>query len=139
MKKVLELAEDLKNEGIEIPVAAIVVKDGEIVGSGVNTREKKRSILGHAEINAIKDASKNLKQWNLEDCTLYISLEPCPMCAGAILQSHIKNVVYGASEPKSGAFGSRYNIDTKNMNITSGVLEEECRQLLCSFFAEHIR
>lgn len=132
MTKVLELAKTAANN--EIPVAAIIVLNGEIIAQGVNTREAESSILGHAEINAIQAATKSRHDWNLSDCTLYVNLEPCAMCAGAILQSHISEVVFGAYDVKSGALGSRYNLVTNNLIVTGGIMEDESASLLSNFF-----
>ena len=107
---------------------------GEVIASGVNSRETEQSALAHAEINAIKEASKKIGSWNLSGHALYVSLEPCPMCAGAILQSHISKIVFGAYDSKTGAFGSRYNLITKNIQVTGGIKEEECLELLQNFF-----
>lgn len=132
MSTVLELARTL--DASEVPVAAIIVKDNKIIGQGVNTREKNQSILGHAELNALEEASKSLNSWNLSGATLYVNLEPCAMCAGAIIQAHISEVVFAAYDIKSGALGSRYNISTNNLKITGGILEEESKILLSDFF-----
>ncbi len=134
MGKVLSAAEELLKEGVEVPVAAMIVKEGEVIGEGLNTRESSKSILGHAEINAIEAASKKIGHWNLSDCTIYVSLEPCTMCTGAILQSHISNVVFAAYDAKSGALGSRFNLKTKNLNVVGGILEEEAQPILKKFF-----
>lgn len=132
MARVLELARSIAQ--IEVPVAALIVKDDEIIAEAVNTRERDSSILGHAEINAIEAAAAQTGSWNLDGATLYVNLEPCSMCAGAILQAHIKKVVWGANDAKSGAFGSRYNLATKKMELISGVMESETLDLLAEFF-----
>lgn len=134
MQKVLDLAQELVKEGQEVPVAALIVKGDEIISTGVNHREKNKSILGHAEIDAIEKASNATQDWNLSGCSLYVNLEPCAMCAGAILQSHISEVVFSAYDAKSGALGSRYNLVTKNLKVTGGILEEESLALLNEFF-----
>lgn len=133
MQKLLNLAEEA--DPTEVPIAAMIVKNGQIISTGLNTREKEQSVFGHAEINAIKAANKVLNSWNLAGCTIYVSLEPCPMCAGAILQSHITEVIFGAYEYKSGALGSKYNLASKNLKIQGGILEEENLKLLQEFFA----
>jgi len=135
MTHCLELASSVASN--EVPVAALLVdiSTGEIIASGVNTRESEQSVLAHAEINAIKAAAKKIGSWNLSGCALYVSLEPCPMCAGAILQSHISTIVFGAYDAKTGAFGSRYNLTTKNLKVTGGLMEKESLELLQSFFS----
>lgn len=139
MKQALELAKKSALEG-EVPVGAVVVKDGEIAGSGRNRREKGKNALYHAEIEAINEACKKLGGWRLWQCDLYVTLEPCPMCAGAIINSRIKKVIYGASDSKAGSFGSVADFNTLPYNhkpeIVSGVLEKECSEILSIFFAE---
>lgn len=123
----------------EVPIGAIVVKDGEIIGRGYNLREINHDPTAHAEMVAIREACEKLGAWRLLDCTLYVTLEPCPMCAGAIVQSRIKRVVYGTGDPKAGCAGTlmnllqepRFNHETE---LTSGVLQEECATLLTQFF-----
>ncbi len=139
MRKALELAELAARQG-EVPVGAIVVKrsTGEIVGRGFNRREYGRSPLTHAEIVAIETASRKLGGWRLIDCELYVTLEPCPMCAGAIINSRIQRVVFGAADPKAGSCGSVVNLFELPFNhkpeFIGGVLERECSQLLSDFF-----
>ena len=123
----------------EIPVGALVVKDGEIIGRGFNRRDADNSPFAHAEMLAIKEASDKLNSWRLDNCTLYVTLEPCPMCAGAVVQCRIKKLVYGAKDAKAGAAGTLYNIPkdprfTHNCIVTSGVMETECKKLLSDFF-----
>ena len=123
----------------EVPVGAVIVKDGKIIARGHNLRETKNDPTAHAEIVAIRKACKKLKSWRLEDCTIYVTIEPCSMCAGALLWTRIKRIVYGASDPKGGALGSSYNLfEVKNINhkaeITRGVLENRCASLITSFF-----
>lgn len=123
----------------EVPIGAVIVCDGEVVGAGHNMREKMHSAVSHAEINAIQVANNILKSWRLEDCTLYVTLEPCPMCAGAIIQSRIKRVVYGASDPKAGCAGTLMNLledERFNHQVAweKGVLEAECATILSDFF-----
>ena len=123
----------------EVPVGAVIVKDGKIIARGHNLREKKNDPTAHAEIVAIRKACKKLKSWRLEGCTIYVTIEPCSMCAGTILWTRMQRVVYGANDPKGGALGSSYNLfEVKNINhkveITRGVLENRCASLMTSFF-----
>lgn len=137
MKKALTLAEEAEKEG-EVPVGAVVVCDGEIVGTGRNRRETEKNALCHAEIEAINNACKNLGGWRLFKCDLYVTLEPCPMCAGAIINSRIKNVYFGANDYKNGACGSivnLFNLDFNHKpNFEKGILENECSEILTRFF-----
>ena len=124
----------------EVPVGAVVVYNNKIIARGHNTREKDQSVLGHAEINAIKKASKKIGSWRLEDCDIYVTLEPCSMCSGAIIQSRIKNLYYGAKDLKTGAAGSvldlfSYTFNHK-VNVVGGILEEECSRIIKDFFKE---
>lgn len=139
MRKALELAKESALEG-EVPVGAVVVKDGEIVGTGRNRREIGKNALYHAELEAIDNACKYLGGWRLWQCDLYVTLEPCPMCAGAIINSRIKKVVFGARDSKAGSFGSVADFNELPYNhkpeIISGVLENECSEILSLFFAE---
>ncbi len=139
MEKALDLAEIAANQG-EVPVGAIIVKDGQVISQAHNTRESSQNPLEHAEITAIQGASKKLKSWRLINCTLYVTLEPCCMCAGAIVNSRIERVVYAVKDPKAGAIGSVYEIclDGKlnhSPEVISGVLASESSRLLRSFFA----
>lgn len=123
----------------EVPIGAVVVKDGQIVGRGHNLRETFMDPTLHAEIVAIREAAKYLGGWRLADCQLYVTIEPCPMCAGAMLQARIKLLVFGAMDTKAGCAGSLYNfLQDPRFNhqteIVGGVMEEECRQLMQSFF-----
>lgn len=122
----------------EVPVGCIIVKDDKVIARAHNLRQTKKSVLGHAEIIAIEKASKKLNSWILEDCIMYVTLEPCPMCAGTILQSRIKKLVYAAPEPKFGACGSVINLFEKKFNheveVISGILQERSAQLLKNFF-----
>ena len=125
----------------EVPIGAVIVFENEIIATGYNVRETTQSTLAHAELAAIKEANKKIGSWRLEDCTLYVTLEPCPMCAGAIIQSRIKRVVYGARDPKAGCAGTLMNLLDENKfnhqaELTTGVLEDECSSLLTSFFRE---
>ena len=137
MKEALLLAEISASEG-EVPVGAVVVCDGKIVGTGRNIRETEKNALCHAEIEAINNACKNLGGWRLFKCDLYVTLEPCPMCAGAIINSRIKNVYFGASDYKNGACGSVVNLFQLDFNhkpnFESGILETECSEILTRFF-----
>lgn len=141
MREALELAKKAFSLG-EAPVGAVVVKksSGEIIGRGYNLRESGKSPLAHAEIMALDEASKTLGGWRVVDSVLYVTLEPCPMCAGAIINSRIDRVVFGASDPKAGCLGSLTNLFDMPFNhkpeITSGVLKEDCSALLSEFFAE---
>ncbi len=136
----LALKEALKAEAMdEVPVGAIIVKDGKIISKGFNVRESKEDALGHAEIIAIRKANKKLKSWRLDTCTIYITIEPCVMCGGAIIQSRIQKVVYGAKDFKGGCFGSSIDIlKADNINhhpeVIGGVLEEECSKLIKDYF-----
>lgn len=123
----------------EVPVGCIIVLNDKIIARSYNKREKNHDCLGHAEIRAIKKATKKIKRWSLDEATMYITLEPCLMCAGAILQSRIRKVVYAAKEPKFGCLGSVCNVfENKRFNheviVTSGVLEEESSKLIKDFF-----
>ena len=125
----------------EVPIGCVIVCDGKIVGRGYNRRNTDKTTLAHAEIRAIGKACKKTGDWRLEGCTLYVTLEPCQMCAGAIVQSRIDRVVMGAESPKAGSAGSIINIlDNNEFNhqviMEKGVLEEECSELLTAFFRE---
>ncbi len=139
MKYALSLAEKSAEEG-EVPVGAIVVCDGEIVGEGRNRREVVKNALHHAEIEAINNACQRLGGWRLWKCDMYVTLEPCPMCAGAIINSRIKNVYFGAKDEKNGAVVSAAQLF--DMNFThkpiyeGGILGDECSEILSSFFKD---
>ncbi|WP_217988485.1 tRNA adenosine(34) deaminase TadA [Paucisalibacillus globulus] len=138
MKLAIEQAERALEKD-EVPIGAIIVYQDEVIASGFNVRELSQETLSHAELIAIQQANKEIGSWRLEDCTLYVTLEPCPMCAGAIVQSRIKRVVYGAVDPKAGCAGTIMNLlDNQRFNhqaeVTSGVLEKECSLLLTNFF-----
>ena len=125
----------------EVPIGAVVVRDGQIVGRGYNLRERDNDPTAHAEILAMRDAGKNTGGWRLENCTLYVTMEPCPMCAGAIVQSRIENVYFGAYDYKYGCCGSKTNLFEPglfyyNVNYVGGILETESRELIQSFFKE---
>lgn len=141
MLKALELAKK-SLDSADVPVGAVVVKDGKIIGEGYNKREKDSDPTAHAEIIAIKEASKALGSWHLDGCELYVTLEPCPMCAGAIINSRIKKVVFGAYESKSGScssdsvinlFGLPYN---HTPEVYGGIMENDCAGLITEFFKE---
>jgi tRNA(adenine34) deaminase len=138
MDAALALAREAAAEG-EVPVGCVIVRNGQIVGRGRNRRETEKTALGHGEIEAIADACRNLGGWRLWDCTLYVTLEPCPMCAGAIINARIPRVVYGASDAKCGACGSVCNLFSMAFNhhpqVESGVREAEAAELLQAFFS----
>lgn len=137
MKRAVELAKLSALEG-EVPVGAVIVRDGKIVGEGRNRREYGKNALYHAEIEAIDSACRKLGGWRLWQCELYVTLEPCPMCAGAIINSRIKRVYFGAFDKKAGSFGSVADFNNIPYNhkpeIVSGVMADECSNLLTEFF-----
>ena len=137
MRQALELAKEAAAEG-EVPVGAVLVRDGRVVGVGRNRRELGRSALAHAEIEAIDMACRKLGGWRLFGSTLYVTLEPCPMCAGAIINARIDRVVYGAADPKAGSCGSVVNLFELPYNhkplLEGGLLGDECAALLTDFF-----
>ncbi len=123
----------------EVPIGAVIVRDGKVIARGHNLREVKNQACAHAEILAIEKACKKLKVWRLENCDMYVTLEPCAMCAGAILNARIKNLYIGAMEPKFGAVGSKLNlfkdfVFNHTVNVETGILEAECVQLVQEFF-----
>lgn len=125
----------------ETPIGCVIVHDGKIIGRGYNRRNNDKNTLAHAEIAAIKKASKKLGDWRLEECTMYVTLEPCQMCSGAIVQSRMTRVVVGCMNPKAGCAGSVLNLlqmeeFNHQVDLTIGVLEEECSQLMKQFFKE---
>lgn len=138
MRLALELAAQAAAEG-EVPVGAVVVKDGVVVGTGRNRRETARQAAAHAEMEAIASACSQLGGWRLFGCDLYVTLEPCPMCAGAIINARIDRVIMGTADPKAGSCGSVVNLFDLPYNhrptLVTGVLEEECAALLSGFFA----
>ena len=140
MQQAISLAQEFKSSG-DVPVGALIVNEvGEIVSFGKNEREKDNDPTAHAEIIAIRRAGKKLASWRLDDLTLVVTLEPCVMCAGAILQSRIKRLVFGAFDQKAGAVGSSLDVirDTRALSkveVVSGVLGDECAKLLTDFFA----
>ena len=137
MDAALELARQAMADG-EVPVGCVIVRGDEIVGRGRNRRETGKTALGHAEIEAIADACRNLGGWRLWECTLYVTLEPCPMCAGAIINARIPRVVFGASDSKCGACGSVCDLFSMEFNhhpqVEKGVREAEAGELLTEFF-----
>ncbi len=140
MQVALELAKQAAING-EVPVGAIVVNNGEIIGRGSNAPISLNDPSAHAEIQALRDAAKTLNNYRLIDCTLYVTLEPCVMCTGAIQHARIAKLVYGASDPKTGACGSVVNLMTENKlnhhtEVLAGVMAEECGKLLSTFFKE---
>lgn len=139
MEEALLLAQEAAAEG-EVPVGCVIVRRGEIVGRGRNRRESGKTALGHAEIEAIADACAKLGGWRLWECTLYVTLEPCPMCAGAIVNARIPRVVFGAGDAKCGACGSVCDLFSMEFNhhpqVEKGVLEEEAAALLSDFFRQ---
>ncbi len=125
----------------EAPIGAVVVKDGRVIARAHNLREKKQNALNHAEILAISKACKKLKSWRLDGCDLYVTLEPCSMCSGAIIQARIKRLYFGASDPKAGCVGSLTNLLetprlTHKVEYCAGILGEECSEILKSFFRD---
>ncbi len=124
----------------EVPIGAVIVKDGKVIATGRNMREKRKNALTHAEIIAIHRACKKLDAWRLMDCTLYVTMEPCPMCAGAIVNSRIKRVVFGCYDKKAGAYGSVFDLSQYPLNhkyeVCGGIMENECADILSNFFKE---
>lgn len=138
MLEAIKQAKKAENVG-DVPIGCVIVCDGKIIARGYNKRNKKKSTLCHAEIEAIGKATKKVGDWRLENCTMYVTLEPCPMCAGAIVQARINRVVVGAMNPKAGCAGSIVNLlqmDGFNhkVELTTGVREKECGDLLSNFF-----
>lgn len=123
----------------EVPIGCVIVRDNQVIARGHNKRESTNNPTGHAEIIAINKASKKLKNWRLEGCDLYVTIEPCIMCSGAIIQSRIANVYFGASDPKGGALGSSINVlNAEHINhhpqVTGGILQEECSFIIKDYF-----
>lgn len=138
MQRAIELAKEAEACG-DVPIGAVVVnRDGTIIGEGKNTREAEASGIGHAEINAIENACKTISSWHLDGCTLYVTLEPCTMCAGACVNTRIERVVYALKDAKAGALGSVLSLNSYPLNhkikIDHGVCESEARELLSAFF-----
>ncbi len=138
MEQALLLAKEAAHEG-EVPVGAVIVHNGEIVGRGRNRRENAKNALAHAEVEAINEACRTLGGWRLPECTMYVTLEPCPMCAGGIVNARISRTVIALKDEKSGAFGSVLDLNIYPLNhktqVEYGVFEERSRELLQSFFA----
>lgn len=139
MEKALELARKAYRLG-EVPVGAVVVRDGEIIGEGYNLREREGSVIAHAEVIAIEQACKRLGTWRLSGCTLYVTMEPCPMCAGALVNSRIDRVVYGCKDAAAGCLGSVIDFNSYPFNhsfeTVSGICSRECTELLQEFFRQ---
>ncbi len=140
MGMALELAQKAKDMG-EVPVGAVVVFENRVIGKGFNKRESTNSPLSHAEIEAIMEASSELDSWRLENCELFVTLEPCIMCSGAIIQSRIKRVVFGTRDPKAGAVKSLFSLlEDRRLNhraeVEEGVLADSCSKILTGFFRE---
>ena len=140
MKEALKEAKKAYKK-LEVPIGAVIVKDNKIIARAHNLRETKKQACAHAEILAIEKACKKIGAWRLEECDLYVTLEPCAMCAGAIINSRIKNLYIGAMDEKGGAVGSKINLlkDIKlnhTVEVESGILEEECSKILKDFFKE---
>ena len=138
MREALRLAREAAEQG-EVPVGCVVAgPDGQILGIGRNRREEKRAVSGHAEIEAMEMAERALGNWRLDDCSLYVTLEPCPMCAGAILNARVGKLFYGARDPAMGACGGVFNLFYEKLGhepqITGGILKEECTAVLTDFF-----
>lgn len=140
MREALKQAKKAYQIG-EVPIGCVIVQDGKVIARGYNRRNTDKVTLAHAEIAAIKKASKKTGDWRLEDCTMYVTLEPCQMCAGAIVQSRMKKVVIGCMNPKAGCAGSILNLlqmqeFNHQVEMERGVLEEECSEILSRFFKE---
>ena len=140
MRQAIRLARKAYDNG-DVPIGCVIVHEGKVIGRGYNRRNKDKQSLAHAEIIAIKKASKVIGDWRLEECRMYITLEPCQMCAGAIVQARIPEVVIGCMNPKAGCAGSIINLlDMQQFNhqvdVTRGVLEEECSGMLTQFFKD---
>lgn len=138
MKEALKLARRAEEQG-EVPVGAVLVHDQQIIASAFNQKEQFQTATAHAEILAINKASSKLKRWRLNDCTLYVTLEPCPMCAGVLVACRLKRLVYACKDPKAGAVHSLYEITedprlNHRVQVHSGPLQEECSKLLTNFF-----
>ena len=137
MRHCLELANTAAENG-DVPVGAVVVRNGEIIGEGINRREQRKNPVLHAEIEAIEAAAEALGGWRLDNCDLYVTLEPCPMCAGAIINSRIKNVYFGAYDKKAGSLGTLTDLSEIKYNhkpvVWGGMLQDECANQLSAFF-----
>lgn len=139
MDRAIELAKKAGNLG-EVPVGAVIVKDGEIIAEGYNLREQKQNALSHAELEAINNACNALGDWRLDGGTMYVTLEPCPMCTGAIINARIKEVVFGAYDKNCGCMDSAINITSlpfaSDITVYGGIKEDECKSLLTEFFKD---
>ena len=138
MLRAIELAKSSNND---VPVGAVIVKDGEIISEACNEREKNNDTTAHAEIIAIRKAGEKLKNWRLSDCEMYVTLEPCPMCAGAIIQSRVSKVYFGAYDSVNGALGSKFDMRSfinSSVEIKGGLMEEENAKILKEYF-ERVR
>lgn len=137
MSVALTEAENAEKEG-EVPIGAVIVRNGEIIAKAHNMREMLSDATAHAEVLAIREACKKLGGWHLTDCTLYVTLEPCPMCAGAVINSAVTKVVFGAYDSRDGAFGSLADLSTlpfsRRPDVLGGVMEKECKEILSRFF-----
>ena len=138
MAQALALAQEAAEAG-EVPVGCVIVRNGEVIGRGRNRREEKQAVFSHAEMEAMAQANARLGTWRLDDCELYVTLEPCPMCAGAILNARIPRLFYGARDPAFGACGGVLNLFMEDFPhrpaLVGGILGEECRAVLADFFA----
>ena len=137
MNQALALAREAAAHG-EVPVGCVIVRDGKIIGRGRNRREEKQAVFSHAEMEAMAQANEALGSWRLEDCDLYVTLEPCPMCAGAILNARVRRVFYGARDRAMGACGGVLNLFMERFPfrpaLVGGILKDECRAVLADFF-----
>jgi tRNA(adenine34) deaminase len=138
MRHAIELAKQAGEQG-DVPIGAVVVRGGELIGAAGNERERRGDPTAHAELLALREAAERLGGWRIEDATIYVTLEPCAMCAGAIVLARVAHLVYGADDPKAGAAGSVLDVLSEpalnhNPRVTAGVLTEECAALLSSFF-----
>ena len=138
MREALKEAQKAYDQA-EVPIGAVVVLNGEIIGRGYNIREKEQDATLHAEIKAIRQANQHLGSWRLEDCELFVTLEPCPMCSGAMILARMKRVVFGAFDPKAGTAGTFMNLlqDSRfnhQVEVEQGILEDECKEILQTFF-----
>ena len=135
----LEAINIAKMSGKDIPIGAVIVQNGQIISSAANQKEKKQVATAHAEIIAIEEACKKLNSWRLNDCRIYVTLEPCPMCASAILQARIPEIYFGAYDYIAGAFGSKCDMRTimgLEANVIGGIMEEDCAKLLKDYFKD---
>ena len=140
MLRAIELAKLAYKKG-DVPIGAVIVKDGKIIAEGYNKREKKQNALYHAEVLAINKACKKLKSFRLENCDIYITLEPCPMCCGAIINARIENIFFGAYDKDYGAAGGHYDFPNDKLfghhpKVVGGIMEEECSKMVKDFFKE---